>query len=703
MRVKFWGVRGSIPAPLSTEQLQDKLFRALTASTGLKTDDPAEVRAFIASLPPAVSGVVGGNTTCVEITSGDDTIIIDAGSGIRPLGYALMASEFGRGQGVAHVFLTHAHWDHLQGMPFFAPAFVPGNKFIFYAVNHDPREYLEHQQVAPTYFPIPITQMAADMTFITLKENEMVQIGRCAITSLALYHPGTAYAYRFDDGESVFVFASDGEYQSLDDEGLCRFVEFFYNADALVFDCQYSLRDVLLSKADWGHSSAMIGVEIAERANVKKLITTHYDPSDTDDQIYNVAESARRYAEITPTPGAIEVIVGAEGLELFLGAPIGLEVLEDREADVWLMALAGKLDTETATMAQHRLTEFLKIAPNHKAILDLTLLATIDPIGVRSLIAATRAEPGAQLACVAPATFVRRSLENSGAREVGPIFRNRAQAVAAMIGPAHLHLHEQMLAGYHLGSPISADDFGAIYTAMRQGSSAPLVIQVLGLDSSPQQRQAFAESARAWCKLTHPRLVPGIEVVQHGGLVAFVGERPPGQTWTAWVESYKGRITFEAGLRWLREMADALHHGHRQGVVHGELRPECFVFNNDHARISRAPLFPQGASPPSAYRPPEQLRGKPPVPQSDQFALGVLLYEALIGLNPFAVDSDDLTIAQQLQGAPLSPRAFRTDVSEALEDLLLRLLAREPAERFASTEDILGEIESLQSQIASKA
>jgi len=320
VRVKFWGVRGSIPTPLSTEQLQEKLFHALTAAKGLNTSDPAEVRAFIASLPPAVQGVVGGNTTCAEIASGDDTIIIDCGTGIRQLGYSLMAGDFGRGQGVAHIFLTHAHWDHLQGLPFFAPAYVPGNKLIFYAVNHNPREYIEHQQVAPVFFPIRVSQLAADISFVKLLEGEMVQIGRCAVTSLALYHPGTAYAYRFDDGESVFVFASDGEYKTLDDDGLRRFVDFFRNADALAFDCQYSLRDVLLSKADWGHSSAMIGVELAERAHAKKLITTHYDAADTDVQIYNVAESARRYAQLTPTPGAIEVIVGREGLELFLGS-----------------------------------------------------------------------------------------------------------------------------------------------------------------------------------------------------------------------------------------------------------------------------------------------------------------------------------------------------------------------------------------------
>ena len=703
MRVKLWGVRGSIPTPLSTEQLQEKLFRALTAAKGLNVDDPAEVHAFIAALPPSVQGVVGGNTTCAEITSGDDVIIVDCGTGIRQLGMSLMAHDFGRGQGVAHIFLTHAHWDHLQGFPFFAPAFVPGNKLIFYAVNRDPRDYLEHQQVAPSYFPISISQMPATMEFVQLKEGEMVQIGRCAVTNLALYHPGTAYSYRFDDGESVFVFASDGEYKSLDDEGLRRFVEFYYNADALLFDCQYSLRDVLLSKADWGHSSAMIGVEIAERAQVKKLITTHYDASDTDEQIHNVAESARRYAELTPTPGAIEVVVGAEGLELFLGPPLGLEVLEDREADVWLLAFAGKLGAETAAEAERRLTSFLNDAPNYKVIVDLTLLATIDLTGVRAIMSAARAVPNSMLAFVAPAGFVRRSLENCGAREVGPIFRNRTHAIAALVGPAHLHLRGETLANYHLGNAIYADDLGAIYSGLREGSPTPLVIQVLGAEISAQQRQAFAESARAWCGLTHPRLVTGREVIQEGGLVAFVGERPSGQPWNEWLANYSGRVTIEAGLRWTLEAAEALDHAHRRGVIHGELRPECFVFSGGHTRVSRAPLFPPGGSFPSAYRSPEQLRGEPPRQQSDQFALGVLLYEAMIGTHPFTAETEELIIAQQLQGTPLSPRVFRPGIPEELEDFLMRLLAREPAQRFAATDDLITALESLQQIVIGKA
>ena len=348
MRVKLWGVRGSIPTPLSTEQLHEKLFQALSGAAGVNLSDPAEVQAYIANLPPSVRGVVGGNTTCIEVDTGDETIIIDCGSGMRPLGYSLMAREFGRGKGVAHIFLTHAHWDHLQGYPFFLPAYVPGNKLIFYAVNYNPQHYLEHQQVAPMYFPIPPNAMPADKEFVKLREGETVQIGRTLVTSLALYHPGTAYAYRFDDGKSVFVFASDGEYKSLSESSLRHYVDFYSNADALVFDSQFSLRDVFLSKQDWGHSSAIIGVDIAERAKVKRLITFHHDPTHSDEQVHAVAASAREYAMVNELPAETEVLVGAEGLELFLGEPIWLEAMEERADSVWTLALAGQLNGGTA-------------------------------------------------------------------------------------------------------------------------------------------------------------------------------------------------------------------------------------------------------------------------------------------------------------------------------------------------------------------
>ena len=121
MRIKFWGVRGSIPTPLSTEQLNDRLYQALAGALGVDLADPAAIRAYLAGLPPNVRSVVGGNTTCVEVDTGTHTLIIDCGSGMRALGLSLMAREFGRGQGTAHIFLTHAHLGHVTGLAHLGP------------------------------------------------------------------------------------------------------------------------------------------------------------------------------------------------------------------------------------------------------------------------------------------------------------------------------------------------------------------------------------------------------------------------------------------------------------------------------------------------------------------------------------------------------------------------------------------------------
>jgi len=684
VRIKFWGVRGSIPTPLSTEQLREKLFRALTGATGVNLADPADVLAYIASLPPAVGSVVGGNTTSIEIDTGTDTIIIDGGSGMRELGIKLMARDFGKGQGVAHIFLTHAHWDHLQGYPFFLPAYVPGNRLIFYAVNYNPQLYLEHQQVAPMYFPIPPNAMPADKEFVQLREGETVQIGRTVISSLALYHPGTAYAYRFDDGESVFVFASDGEYKSLAEPNLRRYVDFFANADALVFDSQYSLRDVFLSKADWGHSSAIIGVDIAERARVKKLITFHHDPTHSDEQIYQIAETAREYAQVNELDFNTEVIVGAEGLELFLGQPLSLEILEDRHDPVWTLALAGHLNQKSAGEAQRRLETALAEAPSGRALADLTLLSTVDAVGVKALMDAARGQPHAQLAVLAPATHIRRVLEQSGLNEVVRLFRNRQQALTALAGPEHLRLASATIGGlYQLEELLFTDETGVIYRGVDRHAGTPVLVRVVAGQPNDPVRADFARQADAWRQLQHPRLLACQAVVDEPAWTAFVCPQPTGISLREWRAR---RPAWRQVGHVAEQMCAALAALHQLGVLHGDLRPEKIVVDGgDKVQLARTPLFPHPTGfGPAAYRAPEQLRGQASTLRTDVYLLGLILYELVLGAPAFAAETEELRLTLQLYSQPQSPRAHWPEIPEALEKFLLRLLAVSASERYAS-------------------
>ena len=680
MRVKFWGVRGSIPTPMSTEQLNDRLFHALSGAAGVNLGNPAEVQAYIAGLPPNVRAVVGGNTTCVEVDTGSDTLIIDGGSGMRALGLSLMAREFGRGQGTAHIFLTHAHWDHLQGYPFFAPAYVPGNRLIFYAVNHNPQTFLEHQQVAPIYFPIPPNAMPAEKEFVQLREGETVTIGRTVISNLSLYHPGTAYAYRFDDGESVFVFASDGEYKSLTEAHLRRYTNFYADADALVFDAQYSLRDVFLSKADWGHSSAIIGVDIAERARAKRLITFHHDPTHSDEQLYAIAAAAREYALVNQITPDTQVLVGTEGLELFLGQTPGLEVMEDRQNGIWTLALAGHLNATTVSEAQSRLGLLLADAPSGRVLLDLTLLATADAIGVKGLIDTAQRYPSVSLAVLAPTPPVRRVLDQSSAEQKLPVVRTRQQALAALAGPAHLRLAAETIGGqFQLEELLFVDELGAVYLGRALPALRPLSVRVVAGQADNPLRRDFVAQLTGWQRVTHTRLSPGYAIVESEDWVAYVCDPPDGLSLREW-RARRPAWTEIWGL--VRQLAEAVMAVHAHGLTHGDLHPENVMITAGLVRLTRTPLFPP---PPglyaSAYQAPEQLRGQAASARADVYSLGLLLYELVLGAHPFVAETEELRLTLQLYSQPQSPRLRWPEIPLELEMFLLRLLALDPVDR----------------------
>ena len=139
MRVRLWGTRGSIPSPTTSKAIEGKVRTALSLAAEQSVDltNPYALNAFVEGLPFAVRGTAGGDTACIEVRSADNLLILDCGSGMRRLGVDLMQQEFGRGKGVAHIFLSHTHWDHIMGWPFFTPGYVPGNKIFIYGVPSD--------------------------------------------------------------------------------------------------------------------------------------------------------------------------------------------------------------------------------------------------------------------------------------------------------------------------------------------------------------------------------------------------------------------------------------------------------------------------------------------------------------------------------------------------------------------------------------
>jgi phosphoribosyl 1,2-cyclic phosphodiesterase len=314
--VKFHGVRGSIPSPLGNEELEEKLIRAFQAADPENLANDDSIKSFVQGLPHEVRGTYGGNSSCVSMHIGDEWLIFDAGSGIRMLGQDLMVTEFGRGQGKASLFFSHTHWDHILGVPFFAPFYVKGNQFTAHSPLPDLRERLEGQQKSE-YFPIPFSFYASDIDFVVLEDKTEQNIGDIKITWRAMFHPGQSFAYRVDyKGKSV-VYATDAEYKKLGSSDLKNDVEFFRDVDLLIFDSMYAFSEVL-EKEDWGHSSTFMGVDLAVEANVKQVAFFHHEPTYSDFKLMDIFHQTEKYLKLVAPKYDLKIFLSYEGLSVDL-------------------------------------------------------------------------------------------------------------------------------------------------------------------------------------------------------------------------------------------------------------------------------------------------------------------------------------------------------------------------------------------------
>jgi phosphoribosyl 1,2-cyclic phosphodiesterase len=247
-RIVFWGVRGSIPTP-----------------------GPATMQ-------------VGGNTACVEVRCGDEILILDGGTGLRLLGNQLAPKRPLK----ANLFFSHVHWDHIQGFPFFAPAFVAGNNIELYGatnVTGTLEETLAGQMNFPN-FPVRLEFMGAQMCFHDIDDGQVIHVGNegVVVRAAKLRHPQGVLAYRVEYAGHSMVYATDTEHGSqLDD----KLVSLARDVDVLVYDAQYTPEEYEgsnggLPRVGWGHSTMMEGVRVAQAAGAKRLVLFHHDPDQND-------------------------------------------------------------------------------------------------------------------------------------------------------------------------------------------------------------------------------------------------------------------------------------------------------------------------------------------------------------------------------------------------------------------------------------
>lgn len=318
MYVDFWGTRGSLPASLTAARVREKIFRAIRASRSQPLTTDEEIDAFIDwDLPFAVRGTYGVNTACVEIGPQQEVVLCDAGTGLRDFGHAFLHSERGVGPAVFHLFLSHLHWDHLQGFPFFVPAYRPENRIHIYGCHADIEAAFVDQQSAPS-FPVPFHALGAEIAFHVLEPGQVYEIAGFTVRAILQNHPGDSYGYSFSRGGKKVVYSTDMEHGQDVQEPAYPFVDFFRAAELLIFDAQYSLAEAIGPKEAWGHSSNLLGVELAVRAGAKRLCLFHSEPTWNDEALDRFLAESREYLRIHEPASPLLIDLAYDGLRIDL-------------------------------------------------------------------------------------------------------------------------------------------------------------------------------------------------------------------------------------------------------------------------------------------------------------------------------------------------------------------------------------------------
>jgi phosphoribosyl 1,2-cyclic phosphodiesterase len=319
VRVKFWGTRGSLPVALDSAALKDRLARALVAASGKDLGTPEKARAWVdRELDFDVGHTFGGDSPCVQLDAGaEEFLLCDLGTGARVFANRLLQRHGPDKAHAFHVFMSHLHWDHIMGFPFFAPAYLPGNRIVIYGCHGELEQAFRRQHAAPS-FPVPFERLDARIDFVTLSEDRTHDIAGWRVTPRRQDHTGDSYGYRFvRDGRSI-VYSTGSEYKLDNATDTEAITAFFRDADLVIFDAMYSLADAVSVKEDWGHSSNVVGVELCQLANARHLVLFHHEPANSDEKIAAIWRETLRFEEITRRGAPLRVSAAYDGLEIQL-------------------------------------------------------------------------------------------------------------------------------------------------------------------------------------------------------------------------------------------------------------------------------------------------------------------------------------------------------------------------------------------------
>ncbi|MFN7905100.1 MAG: MBL fold metallo-hydrolase [Pseudobdellovibrionaceae bacterium] len=293
LSLQFWGVRGSIPVSPSPVFWKNHIGFVLEDYFQAFTKTKISVSEYMAQKDvPEVAGF-GAATTCVEVVSDVGRLIIDGGSGIRSLSEQIMRGNHGTMKGPHHILMTHFHWDHVIGLPFFSPHFVPGAEIHYYAVQNELPDLIRGIFQKP-YFPVPFDKLPSKIHFHILEPRTKFKIADMEITPYKLDHPDPCWGYRINSGGKGYAHCVDTEGTRVSVQDLGADLPLYQNADLMYFDAQYTLPE-LAEKANWGHSASQVGLDIAMREKIKYVLFAHHDPGASLEDMNNLRLQTGEY------------------------------------------------------------------------------------------------------------------------------------------------------------------------------------------------------------------------------------------------------------------------------------------------------------------------------------------------------------------------------------------------------------------------
>lgn len=318
MRIRFWGTRGSIPVAANGQMIREKVKQALHLAEGRRFENENQIERFIdESLDFPIRSGYGGDSSCIQIEGGDEYMMCDMGSGLRRFGQQVMTEHGPKRPKVYHFFMSHVHWDHIMGFPFFPPAYIPGNSICIHGGHALAvlEEAYRRQQSDPC-FPVQWEQLRASISFNHLEPDQWYEIDGFRVKAKLQPHHGDSYGYRFEKEGKAVVYSTDGEHKLQSEVQTEAMIEFYRGADLVIFDAMYSLSDMISIREDWGHSSNVVGVDLCLRAGVKHYCMFHHEPAYSDEIIHTVLRETRRYEEIMREGHPLQVSTAYDGLVL---------------------------------------------------------------------------------------------------------------------------------------------------------------------------------------------------------------------------------------------------------------------------------------------------------------------------------------------------------------------------------------------------